>query len=136
MHETQHWAASYPLGLTANPTDRLDELTLTASYLFRQTWGITESYNGIFGNADPALYAPAPVTGSANGAPNTTSLTTELDYYPWNNGGPGFLPVLNAKVFVEETFYPVFNGGAHNYDGYLRNASGNNVLFTGIWLAF
>lgn len=136
VHETQHWNTSFPLGMTANPTDRLDQVTLTASYLYNQTFGATETYNGIFGNGDAALYAPAPVTGSANGKPNTTSFTTELDYYPWNSGGPAIFPWVNAKLFVEDTVYPVFNGLARNYDGAGRNANGNNVLFTGIWLVF
>ena len=136
VHETQHWDASYALGQASNPTDRLDEVTLTASYLYKQWLGFTESYTGITGNADPALYAPAPVAGSPNGKPNTTSFTTELDYYPWNDGGPAFFPWMNAKFFVENTYYPVFNGLAHNYDGYGRNASGNDVLFAGIWLVF
>lgn len=136
VHEIQHWNASFPLAATANPTDRLDEITLTASELYKQRFGITESYNGIFGNVDAALYAPSPVTGSANGKPNTTSFTTELDYYPWNDGGPAIFPWVNAKLFIEGTVYPVFNGLSRNYDGYGRNAGGNNVLFTGIWLAF
>jgi hypothetical protein len=136
VHETQHWDASFPQGMTANPTDRLDQVTLTGSYLYNQFLGVTETYNGIFGNTDAALYAPAAVSGSANGKPNTTSFTTELDYYPWNDGGPTIFPWVNAKLFVEDTVYPVFNGLARNYDGYGRNASGNNVLFTGIWLVF
>ncbi len=135
MHESQHWDASYPLGLTSNPTDKLNQVTLTASYLYLQKVGITETYNGIWGNADPAIYAAAPISGNANGKPNTTSFTTELDYYPWNNGGPSFMPWMNAKLFVEDTFYPVFNGLSHNYDGSGRNASDNDVIFTGIWLA-
>ena len=94
------------------------------------------SYNGIFGNADPALYVPAAISGNANGKPNTTSYTTELDYYPWNNGGPAMLPWINAKFFIENTFYPIFNGLARNYDGYGRNAASNDVLFTGIWFVF
>jgi hypothetical protein len=136
IHETQDWAASYPLGLTANPHDRLNQITLTASYLFHQVIGITESYNGVFGNGDSSLYAAAPVSGDANGKPNTTSYTTELDYYPFNGGGPAIFPWINAKFFVEDTFYPVFNGLARNYDGSGRNAGDNNVLFTGIWAAF
>jgi hypothetical protein len=90
----------------------------------------------IDGSADGVLYAADPVDGDANGKPNTQSYTTELDYYPFNNGSPAFFPYANAKVFVEETFYPQFNGLAHDYDGNGRNASANNVLFTGIWLAF
>jgi hypothetical protein len=136
IHEHQNWAASYPLGATANLNDSLDTVTLTGSYLLRQKYGITESYNTIYGNADNVLYAAAPVSGSANGKPNTNSFTTELDFYPWNNGGPAFFPWMNAKLFVENTTYLHFNGLARNYDGSGRDAQANNIWFTGIWLAF
>ncbi|HQT66274.1 MAG TPA: hypothetical protein PLC74_01585 [Acetobacteraceae bacterium] len=136
IHEHQHWSASYPLGLTANPNDTLDTLTLTVSYLLHQKYGVTGTYNQISGNADQALYAASPIGGSANNKPNTTSYTTELDYYPFNTGGPKFFPWANAKFFVENTIYTQFNGLARNYDGSGRSAQGNDVLFTGIWLAF
>jgi len=136
IHEFQHWAASFPEGATANLNDGLDSLTLTASYLWRQQVGITESYSVIDGRADSGLYVADPVDGDANGKPDTQSFTTELDYYPFNNGGPVWAPYANAKFFVEGTVYPQFNGLAHDYDGNGRNASANNVLFTGVWLAF
>jgi hypothetical protein len=81
-------------------------------------------------------YTAAPISGDVNGKPNTQSFTTELDYYLFNNGGPGFLRVANAKLFVEETIYTQFNGLARDYDGNGRNAQGNDVLFTGVWVAF
>lgn len=136
VHESQDWRASYPIGAAGNPADTLDTFTITASELLFQHYGITESFNTIYGNADPVLYAASPVSGNANGKPNTNSWTTELDYYPFNNGGPAWLPWLNAKLFVENTFYPVFNGLAQNYDGFDRNAAANDTLFAGIWLAF
>ncbi|HUW80096.1 MAG TPA: hypothetical protein VMV54_04265 [Acidocella sp.] len=136
FHESQHWGASYPLGGAANMNDSMDMVTLTASYLWHQMFGATETFNSITGNADSALYAAAPISGNANGKPNTNSFTTELDYYPFNTDGPKFFPWVNAKFFVENTIYPTFNGLSHNYDGYGRSAQGNDVLFTGIWLVF
>jgi len=136
LHESQHWGASYPLGMTQNPNDTLQSFTLTGSYLLQQRYGVTESYNTVFGSGDNGIYTPSPVGGDANGKPNTQSFTTELDYYPWNNGGPAIFPWVNAKLFVEDTVYTQFNGLARNYDGAGRNASGNDVLFTGIWLLF
>jgi hypothetical protein len=136
IHESQDWRASYPLGLAGNPSDTLNTITLTVSELLFQKYGITESFNTIYGNADPVLYAASPIGGSANGKPNTNSWITELDYYPFNNGGPAWLPWLNAKFFVENTMYPTFNGLARNYDGAGRSAGANDTLFAGIWLAF
>lgn len=123
IHESQSWQASYPLGLVSNRADSLNIVTLTASELWRQQFGLTESFNTIYGNSDPGLY------GNANGKPNSNSWTTELDYYPFNDGGPKWLPVLNAKFFLEDTVYPVF-------DGTSTNASANNTVFAGIWLVF
>ncbi len=136
IHEFQHWTASYPLGATANANDGLDTVTLTGSYLLFQQYGITESYNIIDGSKDAGIYVAGPIGGNANGAPNTQSFTTELDYYPFNNGSPGPIAFANAKFFVEGTLYPQFNGLSRNYDGSGRSASSNNLVFAGIWLAF
>ena len=136
IHQSQNWQASYPLGLTARRADTLNTITLTVSELLVQKYGVTLSYNQLYGSADPVLYAASPIGGSANGKPNTISYTTEFDYYPFNNGGPQWLPWLNAKFFVENTLYPVFNGGVRNYDGADRSAQANDVLFAGVWLAF
>ena len=134
FHEAQHWGASYPLGNTANLNDSLNYETVTVSYLWRQLVGATVSYTNITGGADTGLYNSG--TGNANGKPNTDSITTELDYYPFNRGGPKIFPWVNAKLFIEGTAYPQFNGLARNYDGNGRSASANNILFTGIWLVF
>lgn len=136
IHESQDWAASNPLGLTTNPRDHLNDLTVTVSDLVAQKIGITESYNAIDGTADPLLYPPGPITGNAAGKPGTTGWTTELDYYLYNNGGPAWLPWLNAKLFVEDTIYPRFNGAASNYDGTGRSAGANDTVFSGVWVAF
>jgi len=134
FHEWQHWGASFPLGNTANLNDHLDVETVTVSYLWHQMLGATEAFNNISGNGDVGLYNAG--SSNANGKPTTDSFTTELDYYPFNRGGPSIFPWANAKVFVEYTFYPQFNGLSRNYDGNGRSASANNVLFTGIWLVF
>ncbi len=136
IHESQHWAASYPLGAAGNLNDTLETLSLTGSYLYHQAYGITASYNDVFGSADSTLYTAAPISGAANGKPNTQSITAELDYYPFSKGGPSFMPIANAKFFLEDTIYTQFNGLARNYDGNGRSAQGNDVLFTGVWVAF
>lgn len=134
FHENQHWGASFRQGNTANLNDALNVEAITASYLWRQMFGVTESFNSITGSGDTGLYNTG--SGNANGKPNTDSFTTELDYYPFNRGGPKFFPWANAKVFAEYTVYTQFNGLARNYDGNGRNAGGNDVLFTGIWFVF
>jgi hypothetical protein len=134
FHEYQHWGASYGLGNTANLNDALNMETVTGSYLWNQTVGLSETFNSITGSGDSGLYNSG--SGNANGKPNTNSFTTELDYYPFNRGGPKIFPWVNAKLFIEGTVYTQFNGLARNYDGNGRSASANNLLFTGIWLVF
>lgn len=136
IHESQDWNASYAQGLTSNRNDHLDDLTVTASELIHQTYGITESYNEIDGNPDDNLYPPGPISGNLDGKPDSRSWTTELDYYLFNKGGPAWLPWLNAKFFVEDTIYPIFNGGPNNYDGANRSAGANDTVFSGVWVAF
>jgi hypothetical protein len=72
------------------------------------------------------LYAPAPITGSANGSPNSDGLITELGWYPWQN----------VRLSVQYTAYFEFNGRAHDYDGSGRNAADNNTLYFLSWLVW
>jgi hypothetical protein len=37
-------------------------------------------------------------------------------------------PWVNLKLGIQYTLYTQFNGGTNNYDGFGRNASGNNTL--------
>jgi hypothetical protein len=135
-HESQHYGASFSQGLTQNLNNSLNTVTITGNYLWNQALGISESYNDITGSGDNVLYSAAPISGNANGKPNTQSFTTELDYYPFNRGGPKAFPWVNVKFFAMETIYPQFNGLAENYDGNGRSAQDNDVFFTGAWLAF
>ncbi len=136
IDEGQTWNASQPLGLTANPSDTLHSLNLKASYLYKQTVGATLGYFNISGTKDPGLYGAGAIGGSANGSPNSDGWTAELDYMPFNNGGPSFWPWLNAKLSLQYIAYTRFNGGRTNYDGFGRSASDNNTLFLSAWLAF
>lgn len=71
------------------------------------------------GTADPVLYAPAPLSGSANGSPKSAGYTANFSYWP----------VQNIDLAVQYTGYTRFNGGSTNYDGSGRNASDNNGLY-------
>jgi len=136
IHEAQAWNASQPLGFTANAHDTLQSFNAKASYLYNQMIGATVGYFNIHGNTDAGLYGPGSIGGSANGSPNSSGWTAEIDYMPSNNGGPSFWPWLNAKVGLQYVAYTKFNGGTTNYDGFGRNASANNTLFLFTWIAF
>jgi len=71
------------------------------------------------GTVNPALFAPAPVTGSNNGDPRSAGYILNVSYWPWQN----------LQLAAQYTGYTRFNGGTTNYDGSLRNASGNNTVY-------
>ncbi|HXE38468.1 MAG TPA: hypothetical protein VN639_08310, partial [Azonexus sp.] len=58
------------------------DLTLELSKS-QQTYGLNFGWQNTWGNVNPALYAPAPVTGSANGKPNSNSFVIEADWVPF-----------------------------------------------------
>jgi hypothetical protein len=95
------------------------------------------AYTGIFGTTDPILFAPAPLTGSASGSPNSQAIIAQIDWTPFGNDTTHFgYPWLNVRVGLQYTYYLQFNGGTTNYDGFGRNASDNNTLLLFTWWAF
>lgn len=132
IHEQQDWRASFPSGgigagpTPANATDHLDTFKAKASYYYQRKYGATLAYFSTTGSADPGLYAPAPVTGSANGRPDTQGVILELDY----------LPHPQVKLALQYTWYLKFNGARSNYDGNGRNALDNNTIYLLGWFMF
>ena len=130
--ENQSLTSSFAQGNSANSNDHLRSLHIKTSYYFEQTYGATLGYFRIDGSGDLGLYAAT----SANNSPNSTGWTAELDYMPFNHGGPDFWPWLNMKIGLQYTWYTKFDGASTNYDGMGRNASDNNTLLLFSWLAF
>lgn len=132
IHEKQSWDASFSSGgigtgpTPSNASDTLDTFKAKASYYFRRKYGGTLAYFQTTGSTDPGLYGPAPVTGSANGTPNSNGIILEADY----------LPIPQVKLAVQYTWFLKFNGSRYNYDGNGRNASDNNTLYLLAWLVF
>lgn len=71
------------------------------------------------GTADSLLYAPAAVSGSANGSPKSEGYIANFSYWP----------VQNVDLAFQYTGYTRFNGGSTNYDGSGRNATDNNTAY-------
>lgn len=136
IHESQGWTASQPMGFTANSHDALRSFNAKASYLYKQTVGASLGYFSVNGTTDSGLYRAGAIGGSANGSPKSSGWTAEIDYMPFNNGGPAFWPWLNAKFGLQYVAYNKFNGGTTNYDGFGRSAAANNTLFLYTWMAF
>ncbi len=71
------------------------------------------------GTADTTLYAPASVSGSANGSPRSEGISGNFSYWP----------VQNVDIAFQYNSYQRFNGGSINYDGSGRNAADNNTSY-------
>jgi hypothetical protein len=126
--ETQDLNAFYggESPMAANLHNSLDTFRANASFLPNQLFGVTLGYFSTTGTKDTLLYAPAPVVGSRVGTPNTSGVIEELDINPWEN----------TRFTIEATQFAQFNGFSSGYDGYGRNAYGNNTLYFLVWLAF
>jgi hypothetical protein len=132
IHEIQNWHGSWGLGDAAHHKDNLDTFRVNANYAYWSqygTFGGNLAYFAIFGNQDDVLYSPNPVDGSNNGRPNSNGFILQASYLPpiWER---------RTKVVVQYTIYTNFNGAGTNYDGFGRNASGNNTLYVLVWQMF
>jgi hypothetical protein len=137
LFESQTLGASFAAGTSANPTNNLTQLRVAASYYWNNTYGATLAYESIFGSTDTGLYAPAPLTGSADGSPNSQAIVAQIDWTPFGNDTTHWgYPWLNVRIALQYTWYLQFNGGTTNYDGFGRNATDNNTLLLYTWFAF
>ncbi len=127
LREQQAFGASEPAGTVSVSPAELRTWNVNGSAFFpARRLNATLGYFATTGTSDATLYAPAPVTGSATGSPNSNGFVGELDFNPW----------LNARFAAQYVLYNKFNGGKTNYDGSGRNASNNNTLYLFTWLVF
>lgn len=132
ISENQRFSASSAIANDAGETppnshDRLQTLHVKTTYYYDQTYGVTAGYFQAQGTADPALFP---------NTPNSAGYIAELNYLPFNHGGPSFWPWLNVKFGLQYIYYDKFDGGRTNFDGLGRNAHDNNTIFAYAWLAF
>ena len=132
IHENEAYSASLQQGATSNGHDHLDSLNIKGTYAYNQTYAATVAWFDITGSQDAALWGLDSITNS----PNSSGFIGELDYTPFNHGGPAFWPWLNVRFGLQYTYYTKFNGGTTNYDGQGHNATDNNTLYIFSWLAF
>lgn len=126
IHETLSPDSSAVNPAAASTSTALNSLNAVVNLSLHSQIGFSLGYFSITGDDNPALYAPASVSGSADGSPNSSGLIFEFDYLPW----------LNTKLALQYVAYNKFNGSTDNYDGSGRNASDNNTLFLLAWVAF
>jgi len=109
---------------------------ISASYWYQNTYGFSAAWQKTWGNANTSVFSPNPVTGSANGKPDTDAFLLEADWVPFGKGDSWGAPFANLKLGLQYVMYTKFNGGTSNYDGSGRNAAANNTIYAFAWLAF
>lgn len=124
--------STFAQGGAANLHNSIGSSHVKASVSYDQTYALTLGYFRVSGSADPGLYSGI----SANNSPNSDGVITELDYTPFNHGGPGFWPWANIRFGLQYTAYLKYDGASKNYNGSGTNASDNNTLYFFTWLAF
>lgn len=126
IRENRTLDASFASGNAANASSNLTSFKLNGNIFFQKGFGLTLGYFKVTGSSDAGLFAPAPISGSANGSPASNGILAQLDFQPW----------LNTKISLQYVDYGKFNGGVNNYDGSGRNASQNNNLYLLLWFSF
>src|SRR5437879_3118482 len=132
--ENQGLSAAREAKAATHAFDDLRTEQFWASYYYYKVAGITLSLFDIAGRRDPLLYAPAAVSGSRNGEPDSWGAFVQLNFLPFSRWLNLSLPVLPMTQFaVQYTAYGKFNGARANYDGSGRRASDNNTLYLLAW---
>jgi hypothetical protein len=127
IREKQTLDATFGAGAASNPSDTLKTFRGKLTYYYDRQYGATLAYFRTTGDSDDTLYNTGePVTGSANGSPNTSGYIVELDW----------LPRRDIRLALQYTGYRTFNGASNNYDGFGRSARDNDTLYLLGWLMF
>ena len=126
IHEKSTLGATFAAGAASSKANHLDSFKVDSTYHWTSKFAATGGLFALSGNSDPLLYAPAPLTGSNTGKPDTTGYTAQFAYWP----------VQNIDLNLNYTGYTKFNGASTNYDGAKRNASDNNTVYVALWVNF
>ena len=127
IREKQDWNASFAAdGGPADSSDTLSSFNTKLTYYLDTKYGITLSHFRIKGDTDAGLYSVGPISGSANGSPDTSGYVLELNW----------LPRRDRRFVLQYTAYQKFNGASTNYDGSGRDAKDNNALYLLAWFPF
>jgi hypothetical protein len=136
VHENQTLNGSFNAGNSSVVNGALNQVRANVTYYYDNTYGATLGWQYTWGKPNPALFPSAPVSGSANGKPNSNAFTFEADWVPFGKESSWARPFVNLKFGLQYVAYTMFNGGTRNYDGFGRNASDNNTLYLFLWTAF
>ncbi len=126
IRENSDLQASLNQGLASQGGNHLNTGTANVQYLIGSKYSGTFEWFETNGTTDPLRYAPASVTGSANGNPRSAGYILNFSYWPWQN----------LQISPQYTAYTRFNGGSTNYDGSGRNANANNTFYLDVQFLF
>ncbi len=137
IREQRDMNASVALGLAEKKNGSLDTIRIRAGYTYQQTYGLSLFYAQMTGTKDNVIYSfEDPISGSRSGKPDSQSFTAELSYTPFGKSTSTLSTLANLRLAAQYVHYFQFNGNIHNYDGFGRNAVGNDTLYLNGWLAF
>jgi len=119
IHEKSDLLASFTSGAASLRNNHLNTVLANAEWHFGNSASGTFGWFDTSGTVDPLFYAPAAVSGSANGSPRSAGYIANFSYWPWQN----------LQLAAQYTGYTRFNGGSTNYDGSFRSANGNNTIY-------
>ena len=119
IRENSSLHASAATGGAAGVAHHLNTVQGNVEYHFGSRYSAAGGFFNITGTADPLLFAPAAVAGSANGSPGSQGYLMNVSWWPQQNIGLTF----------QYTGYLKFNGAGSNYDGAGRSAGDNNSVY-------
>lgn len=139
LREDMDLDSTYATGGSSNLHDRLTTYRANASYYFHNTYGVTLGRFETIGKADSQYYGVANSSSSMqsqSSKPDSAGYVMQLDYTPTGSGEAWGAPYLNARLFLQYTYYTKFNGASVNVDGNGHNAGDYNTIYTSVWFAF
>jgi hypothetical protein len=119
IRENSSLLATFGAGGAAQTGHHLKTAQANVEYHFGTRFSGTAGLFDITGTRDPLLFAPAAVSGSANGSPQSNGYILNVSWWPEQN----------VDLAVQYTGYFRFNGAQTNYDGAGRNAAANNAVY-------
>lgn len=121
IYELQKLNASFANGISANPSNVLNEARAYASLAYGNYNRVvlTGQYFTSWGTPDLGLYG---------GSPNTQGWIAEIAYIPFSMSQAPLWPWFNVRIGLQYTWYTEFNGTS-------VGASANNTLYLYLWAA-
>jgi hypothetical protein len=109
-------------------------LNANASYFYQNTYGVTVGWLYAWGTANPCCILRHRSLAARMEA-QQQRVHLRADWIPFGKEDSWARPFANLKIGLQYTLYTMFNGGGKNYDGFGRNANGNNmILLYACWL--